>query len=246
MQIGTVELGNRPAVILVPNWNNLEKELERARDLRIDLVEARVDLMEREKIKENLDLIADYGFYSVLTVRPTWEGGGYRGSEKERLALFEELIPHPAVGCVDVELRAEILPDVREIVKSEGKKLIVSYHDFKRTPDREEIEGVFNGAVSKGADIVKLAFMGNSHSDAARVCSVMADFSHPKIFMVMGEYGKFTRVVGFSFGSLLTYTFFGEPVAPGQIEAETLIELLIQFYPEYRREREKFLKGALL
>jgi len=246
VRFGTVELGRRPAVILVPDWSRLKEELERARELRIDLIEARVDLMEPSCVRENLDLIADYGFYSVLTVRPKWEGGGFRGDEDERLRLFESFVSHPAVGAVDVELRAEILPQIRGLVREEGKKLVVSYHDFEKTPDKGEIEELFKKAISKGADVVKLAFMGQSQSDAARVCSVMASLSHPKIFMVMGEGGKFTRVVGFSFGSLLTYTFFGKAVAPGQIEAEKLIELLSEFYPEYRREREKFLKGALL
>ena len=246
MKVGTVELGKRPAVILVPDWSSLPSELERARELRLDLIEARVDLMEADRIRENLDLIADYGFYSVLTVRPTWEGGKFEGSEEERLELFKELIPHPAVGAVDVELKAQILPQVKELAEVSGKRLIVSYHDFEKTPEREEIKGIFEKAVEAGAEIVKTAFMGRSHADAARVCSVMAELPHPKIFMVMGEVGKFTRVVGFSFGSLLTYTFFGRPVAPGQIEAERLVELLAYFYPEYRREREKFLRGALL
>jgi 3-dehydroquinate dehydratase-1 len=60
----------------------------------------------------------------------------------------------------------------------------------------------------------------------------------------MGELGKFTRVVGFSFGSLLTYTFFGKPVAPGQIEAEELILLLEKLYPEYADYRKKFLMSG--
>lgn len=246
MEFGTVELGRRPVVIVVPDWENLGKELERARELRLDLVEARVDLMEPGRVRENLDLIGDYGFYCVLTVRPTWEGGGFKGSERERLELFRELLSHPAVGAVDVELKAEILPEVRELACKERKKLMVSYHDFEKTPGRQEIEELFKRAVESGADVVKLAFMGNSPSDGARVCSVMASLSHPRVFMVMGEEGSFTRVVGFSFGSLLTYTFFGEAVAPGQIEAERLVSLLSQFYPAYRREREKFLKGALL
>lgn len=246
MKIGTVELGRRPAVILVPDWKRLPLELERARELRLDLVEARVDLMEADRIRENLGLIADYGFYSVLTIRPVWEGGEFEKGEEERLGLFEELISHPAVGAVDIELKAQILPQVRELAKAEGKKLIVSYHDFKGTRVKKEIKEIFERAIESGADIVKTAFMGSSHQDAAEVCSVMAELSHPKIFMVMGEAGRFTRVVGFSFGSLLTYTFFGKAVAPGQIEAEELVELLIRFYPEYRKEREKFLRGALL
>ena len=82
--------------------------------------------------------------------------------------------------------------------------------------------------------------MGRTQSDAARVCCVLSQLNYPRVFMVMGEVGSFTRVVGFSFGSLLTYTFFGRPVAPGQIEAERLIKLLANLYPDYRREKGRF------
>ncbi|WP_457678997.1 type I 3-dehydroquinate dehydratase [Thermovibrio sp.] len=243
MLVGTVELGSRPITVLVPDFSKLKEELERARALGIDLIEARVDLMERGKEREALDLIANYGFYSILTVRPTWEGGKFEGGEEERLTLFKRLLPHPAVGAVDVELRAEILPQVSELAGKERKRLIVSFHDFKETPSEEEIASSFKEAVKKGADIVKLAYFGRSPSDAARVCSTLFKFKEPKVFMVMGEEGRFTRVVGFSFGSLLTYTFFGKAVAPGQIEAEDLIKELSFYYPEYRKFRKKLLKG---
>jgi len=244
MLIGTVELGKRPVVILVPNWEKLEEELEKARELRIDLIEARIDLLKDKSpqgVRRALDLIADYGFYAVSTVRPTWEGGCFRGSEEERLELLKLVARHPATGAVDVELKAKILPQVREVVGEEGKKLLVSYHDFQKTPPAEEIEELFEEANSKGADIVKLAFFGRDREEAARVCSTLYKFNHPKVFMVMGEVGRFTRVVGFSFGSLLTYTFFGKPVAPGQVEAGELILLLEKLYPEYADYRKKYL-----
>jgi len=248
MQIGTVELGNLPRVILALG-ENYEGDLERAAKLKIDLIEARLDLLSEkrvEKFKEFLDRIADYGFYSVSTLRPKWEGGQFVGSETDRLKLFEFIAGHPATGAVDIELRSEILDEVREICREHGKKLIVSYHDFEKTPDRGEIEEILESAKEKGADIVKVAFMGRTHSDASRVCCVLSQFDHPKVFMVMGEVGSFTRVVGFSFGSLLTYTFFGRPVAPGQIEAEKLIKLLSNLYPQYRKEKGKFFNREFL
>ena len=45
----------------------------------------------------------------------------------------------------------------------------------------------------------------------------------------MGEIGKITRVAGFFFGSIMTYTFVGKSFAPGQIELNRLIEEL-KFY----------------
>lgn len=241
MRIGTVELGKRPTVVLVPNWEELGKELERARELKLDLIEARVDLMEESKIEENLNLIADFGFYAILTVRPTWEGGKFKGTEEERLFLFKELIKHPAVGAVDLELNSQLEGELLPLIKSWGRKLMISYHDFEKTPKDEEIENLFKRAVEKGADLVKMAFTAREKEDPARLSSLMLRLNYPKVFMSMGEKGKFTRVVGFSFGSLLTYTFFGKPVAPGQIEVERLVKLLMEFYPEYRREKEKFL-----
>lgn len=249
MQIGTVELQNEPAVIVALDGKRLRENLEKARRLRIDLVEARLDLLEEvtsEKIKKFLDTVADYGFYAVSTLRPVWEGGKFKESEEERLKLLKEVIKHPATGAVDVELRSSILPEIIPTVRAEGKKLIVSYHDFEKTPSNSEIEEIVNRCKEAGADIVKVAFMGRSQEDASRVCCVLSRFNHPKIFMVMGEEGAFTRVVGFSFGSLLTYTFFGKPVAPGQIEAERLIKLLSNIYPSYRKKVEKFLPDSFL
>ncbi len=249
MQIGTVKLQNEPAVIVALDGNRLRENLEKARRLRIDLVEARLDLLEEitpEKIKSFLDAIANFGFYAVSTLRPTWEGGKFIKSEEERLELLKEVIKHPATGAVDIELKSSILPEIIPLVRAEGKKLIVSYHDFEKTPPNSEIEEIAKRCKEAGADIVKVAFMGKKEEDASRVCCVLSRFNHPKIFMVMGESGSFTRVVGFSFGSLLTYTFFGKPVAPGQIEAERLIKLLSSVYPSYRKKREKFLPNSFL
>jgi len=244
VRIGTVELGKLPRVIVALDGQEIKKKLEKARELKIDLIEARIDLIEDRSpasVKAFLDTIADYGFFAVATVRPKWEGGKFRGSEEERLTIFRSIISHPAIGAVDVELRSKLLPKVKELVKRERKVLIVSYHDFESTPDEKEIETILQKAIDAEADIIKVAFMGKNREDAARVCCTVRKLNRPSVFMVMGEFGKFTRVIGFSFGSLLTYTFFGKAVAPGQIEAEELVRLLSEFYPEYRKEKGKFI-----
>jgi 3-dehydroquinate dehydratase-1 len=242
MQIGTVELGKIPRIIVALGQNYADG-LKKARELKIDLIEARLDLLEvvnEAEIKKFLDSVADYGFYAVSTLRPSWEGGKFTGSESERLELFKLIVSHPATGAVDIELKSELVEEIRKLCRENGKKLIVSYHDFEKTPLEDEITEILSRALKRGADIVKVAFMGKSNEDAQRVCCVLSKFNHPKVFMVMGEEGAFTRVVGFSFGSLLTYTFFGKPVAPGQIEAERLIKLISSLYPDYKSSKERF------
>jgi len=236
MRIGTVELGKKPEIVLSLDGEKVEEKLETCLRYKVKLVEARGDLIvaDGKDLKETLNLIGDYGRYAVFTLRPVWEGGKLRCSESRRLELFKKYVSHPAVGAVDIELRAEkILPDVRNLVKKKGKVLLISYHDFENTPTPTQIKSIFHSAVEKGADIVKMAFYGRTLREVASVCCVMSSFSHPLVFMVMGNLGKLTRVVGFHFGSLLTYTFLGKAVAPGQVPLEELVELIETFYAEW-------------
>jgi len=235
INIGTVKLGEEPTLILVPSWENLEEELSRARALGIRLVEARIDLLSDKSsasIRKALDKISDYGFFAVSTVRPVWEGGAFKGDEEERLSIFKEVIKHPATGAVDVELRSRIKESVKELAREEGKRLILSYHDFEKLPEEPELEQILDQMRSFSPDIIKLAFMARSDEDVPRLCCKMAAEELPRIFMLMGEKGRLSRVIGFSFGSLLSYTFFGRAVAPGQIGAEELVSLLTKLYPE--------------
>ncbi|WP_456397209.1 type I 3-dehydroquinate dehydratase [Desulfurobacterium sp.] len=243
MQLGTVELGKIPRVILAMNDENLEEKLFKARELKIDLIEARIDLLKNlteTNIKHFLDTIGDFGFYAVATVRPVWEGGKFSKDEEERLNVIKQVAEHPVVAAIDIELRAEkIIKRVITYTKSLRKKVIVSFHDFEKTPSPEEIVNITSKAGEIGGDIVKCAFQANSIHDVSNTSCTMKTIGMPKIFMLMGDKGSISRVDGFFFGSLLTYTFFGKSVAPGQIEAENLIKLLMRFYPDYRKEKQK-------
>jgi len=41
----------------------------------------------------------------------------------------------------------------------------------------------------------------------------------------MGDYGKVSRIAGFVFGSVITYSFVGSAVAPGQIELKEMVRI---------------------
>ncbi len=244
MLLGTVDLGKVPRVVLAVSDSNLKENLFKAREIKVDLIEARLDLMsslESDYVKAFFDTIGEFGFYSILTLRPDWEGGMFKGDEEERLNLIAEFLRHPAVVAVDIELRAEaIRKRIISLSKLLNRKVIISYHDFNSTPKNDDVISMFEEMKSLGADIVKFAFAPCSENDVSRICCLLNSIDFPKVFMLMGELGKITRVAGFSFGSLLTYTFFGEAVAPGQIEAERLVDLLGEFYVDYRKEKIKF------
>ncbi len=239
MQIGTVELGKLPRIVL--SMSSVDRvSLELARNLKVDLIELRLDLLNPfsiENIKNTLNLVSDYGFYSIVTLRPNWEGGNFLGTDKERMSIFHRFIKHPSVGAVDIEFKSNIRDEILMLSRSLNKISIVSYHDFEGMPSNDEITDTAREMAGTGADIVKLAFFGTKPSDAARLSCLMFKLKFNKIFMLMGKYGRLTRVNGFDFGSLLTYTFLGTETAPGQINALDLIRLMSKFYPGILQEK---------
>lgn len=132
----------------------------------------------------------------------------------------------PQSDYTDIELSSQdILPYVKEIVKSSGKKLIISYHNFDLTPPNWILREIFREAKRWSADIVKIAVKANSYEDTARLLCLGREEEGEKILIAMGDYGKVSRIAGFVFGSVITYSFVGSAVAPGQIELKEMVRI---------------------
>ena len=222
---------DRPLIALPVDDKNLEETLKMAKEKPIDIIELRIDKFESydtNYILEKAKLVKDYGFTLLSTVRSKEEGGAEL-SDEERLNIFQEVIP--VSDIVDVELLSEsINREVIDIVKKEGKLSLVSYHDFEKTPSEEEIQSIIDKGASLSADIIKYAFSVKSSEDVGRILSVTYRNRDKNLVAIgMGELGKLTRVAGFFFGSLISYTFIGKSFAPGQIEVDKLVEEM-RFY----------------
>jgi len=106
-----------------------------------------------------------------------------------------------------------------------AKLSLVSYHDFEKTPSEEEIQKIIDKSISKGADIVKYAFKAKTFDDVSRILCITNKNKDKKLVAIaMGEVGRITRLAGYMFGSLITYTYIGVSFAPGQIEVDRLKE----------------------
>jgi len=85
-----------------------------------------------------------------------WEN--YR--DKKRIEIYEEIIDY--VDFIDIELKSRILKEVVEIAKKKSKKIIISYHNFKKTPNEKKLKTLVRKAKREGADIVKIATLSNN------------------------------------------------------------------------------------
>ncbi|HIC87064.1 MAG TPA: type I 3-dehydroquinate dehydratase [Aquificae bacterium] len=170
MKIGTIEVGKRPEIVLVlttelNNMDKLKENLSFAKSLKVNFVEFRVDYLENiSKLSEILDILGDYNFYIIGTIRPKFEGGLFPFDEN-RLILFEQILEHPSTYLVDIEFRSKIVKEVIELAKKIKKFSIVSYHDFEKTPSAQEILKIYDEIYNLNPSFVKLSFKANSFED---------------------------------------------------------------------------------
>lgn len=216
-----------------------ERLAREARSAGVDIAELRIDQFSNTTTDHVLAQVREFRHLPVLaTVRSEHEGGGWRGTEVERLDLFRAVMPFAA--AVDIELSSrEILHDVVATARQHDVMVIVSHHDFERTPDVGELEAVVGAAQAAGADIVKVSTMARSVADVKRLASLLvnADDGPELIVIAMGATGTVSRVFFPALGSRITYSFIGDRPSPGQLEFTETFRLLRQFYPEFDRRK---------
>ncbi len=233
IKLGGLALGETPRVALSLKDRVPPGILPKAKQLGVDLVEHRIDQyasFETEYVLHEVKKIKN--FPKIGTIRPREEGGRWGRSEGARLDLFKAVMPH--VDAVDIELSAkEILPHVIREAHKRKKVVIISYHDFERTPADRKLKQMLHQAKGLGADIVKIATLILGREDLGRLASFTI-VNAPKnlISIGMGAYGTSTRVLFPGLGSLITYTHAGKPTAPGQLDYKTTLEFLKKLYPK--------------
>jgi 3-dehydroquinate dehydratase-1 len=118
----------------------------------------------------------------------------------------------------------EHVAQVREMTRRAGIPLVLSFHDFQRTPADDALAARFAQAQRLGADVAKVAVMPQSMEDVQRLLAATLRASReltiPVITMSMGGLGAVSRICGGVFGSALTFAVGAAPSAPGQIAIE--------------------------
>lgn len=168
----------------------------------------------------------------LVTNRADWEGG--EAAEGGRLETLERALEADAVGAVDIELAAlsgergdrERARALAERATERGVAVVVSTHDFERTPDSAEMKRLLRRACEHG-DVGKLAVTAADRGDALSVLSVTHELTENGLSvatMAMGEAGRHTRAVAPVYGSKIGYAPVDskKATAPGQYDLETL------------------------
>ncbi len=190
-----------------------------------DYAEIRFDFLKKSDIPIVLEDVKKNLSRCVCTLRPKSEGGLFVGKEDERksiLRLIAEYNPY----LLDVEFNT-IQKDKKlaTYLKKSKSKLLISWHDFKKTPNESQLRTKFN-KMKKFSDVVKIVTVAKSVSDASRLLSLYSVKSKSKtIAFCMGEQGKFSRILCLHLGSPFTYVSLGKAIAPGQFSVNEIKSL---------------------
>lgn len=195
----------------------------KAKELGADLLELRIDLLESDP-EDSLKELKRTDMPVIITNRMREEGGSCTMCEDERIETLISLLPR--ADAVDIELCAQRRDAVVEKAKSMGKTVIISTHDFQRTPETDVMEEIIRESFEAGCDIAKLAVTPHSLEDVLRLLRVTLQSRKAVCTIAMGEIGKHARVMAPIYGSVMTYGYVGEKTAPGQLRVDELGAIL--------------------
>src|SRR5713101_6826958 len=150
------------------------------------------------------------------------EGGGKFAGAIDRELYW--LIQAREAGCQWCDLEVETLrklpgQSVREYPVP--PRVLLSVHDFERTPD---LPRSVNAPARGGVDAVKIAAEARNIHDSVRLLR-LAHRSRNFVAVPMGEVGLPARILALREGSALAYAPVAEATAPGQVSLDEMKHL---------------------
>lgn len=213
-----------------------------------DVIEWRADFLRRLSDEDEvLHIVREIKSKTTIplmfTIRAEHEGGEEISlSRREKVALLKRVCEETDVDVIDFELsnnKADVV-DLRDVAQATNTLLILSYHNFERTPSDEELLDRAQEAESFGADVAKLALMPRDKEDVLRLLRMTNTIDNmlgiPVVTISMGELGGLSRIVGWTYGSVLTFGVGVESSAPGQMpvrELRAAIQQMQQLIPSW-------------
>ncbi len=205
-----VSIGRSRHKHLLAEYHELVKRGAQLVELRLDYVASRLNLQR---------LLNDRPCPVVITCRREQDGGKFSGSEEQRQRILREAI---ALQTEYVDLEDDIAGDIPRYGKT---KRIISYHNFRHTPD--DLEEIYTRLAALDADVVKITTMGQNPHDNVRMLEMVKRAELPTVGMCMGDIGTPSRILMARYGAPFTYATFHHEraLAPGQLAFDQMTEI---------------------
>lgn len=243
VKVRNVKIGEGIPKVCVPlvgkNNSELIEEANLLKELQLDIVEWRMDYHQEvedinhmnEALKILRDLLGDIPL--LVTFRSKKEGGEREISNDYYIELNKAMVESGMIDIVDIELFIgdEIVKQMVDFAHDHNVKVVMSNHDFLKTPSKEEMISRLCKMQDLNGDLPKIAVMPQKLEDVLTLLTATHEMAtqyanRPIITMSMAEMGVMSRLVGEIFGSAITFAAAKKTSAPGQIPVEKLVQVL--------------------
>ena len=232
--IGSLNLETLPRIVGTISTCKALFSVASLNEYTCDIVEVRLD-----EIGHNLhgwmsacQAIEAAGFPVLLTLRLTSEGGKWNDQDENRNSLFSGALHN--LACIDIESTSKLRNFLCNQAQEEGKNIIVSYHNFQRTPNFCDLSDVLQEILDIPCAIPKISTMIVNDADVDTLRDLLAVAKErPTCIIGMGSKGTKSRLLFPSLGSCLSYGYIDSPIAPGQLSSSVLVQHLRQSISEY-------------
>ena len=224
--------------IVEDNDEAILDKLKEFDQLDVDIIELRIDfyknILQFDALKNLFLNIAALQIKKpiILTIRTAAEGGEIEIDPKDYFHVYELGIESKAFDIYDVELSSgtNAIITLNNMIHEANRKVIMSSHDFTRTPSLDTMLEKIKQMDSLEADIIKLAVMPEDYKDVLLVLEMTLRaneiYDKPIVTMSMSNLGIATRILGEQFGSAITFGKDNVASASGQIDIRSLKEAL--------------------
>jgi 3-dehydroquinate dehydratase type I len=212
----------RPLIVgVIASRTDLERALRMRKppdlfELRLDRLAGVADQVEKVLPKLRTPII--------ITMRHPHEGGARKLRLRHRRDLLTRFLNH--ADYMDVELRSALmLRPLLKLAKKKNVRLIISFHNFKSTPNVRILVAKAREARSHGANIFKVATRTDTPMELGRLLEFMTSSRLDLALAVMGigKLGAISRVLLARAGSVLIYASVAAATdVEGQLSVEQL------------------------
>lgn len=208
-----------------------------------DLAEFRIDLLDfaadsKQVISLGHELKKILGDKPMIaTIRTHNEGGKLTISDADYGKTYQAYLKQPFMDMLDVEMfrDQQVVKNTVKLAHDKKVLIVMSNHDFQKTPSEDEIVKRLLKQDQLGADILKIAVMPQSKQDVFTLMNATLKVSQqskkPLLTMSMGKLGTISRIATANMGGSFSFGMIGEASAPGQIDVTQLKQFLKTVQP---------------
>lgn len=241
--VKNVHIGQLPVKTIVPiTAKTADQAIAQAKVIAanadVDLAEFRIDLLDfaadSKKVialgQELNAILKDKPL--IATIRTHNEGGKLTVTDQQYGKIYREYLKKPFMQLLDIEMfrDAKTVDSLTKLAHQHNVLVIMSNHDFDKTPAQQEIENRLLKQDQMGADILKIAVMPKTKQDVYTLMNATLNVSEkskkPLLTMSMGQLGTISRIATANMGGSMSFGMIGEASAPGQIDVTQLKQFL--------------------